>query len=162
MYDVCPDTNPSILGLGTVFDMYVKGGDDGNGTLQQCADRLENYSCTDNGYSHYGKNATDYAKSTPLHSATGNLTDLSGIITSPVSGATFTWTGINSTYTITAASVEAMKTKSASATGSGSSKASGAATGATASSIGAAATMGLVQGPVAALMGLSGLAVALL
>ena len=65
----------------------------------------------------YGVNASDYARPTPLHSATGIWSDTSGSLTAPISGATYTWTAWDAAFTITAASVEAVATRSASATG---------------------------------------------
>jgi hypothetical protein len=138
----------------------------------------------DNGFSNYvyAVNASDYAKPTPLHSATGTWSDINGILTAPVSGATYTWTAWNETFAVTAASVEAVATRSASstarttssATGKDSSSMTGSVTGsatdsvigpaigASGTSTGAAPTMMAAQYPTAALMGLGGLAFALL
>jgi hypothetical protein len=138
----------------------------------------------DNGFSTYvyGVNASDYAKPTPIHSATGTWSDTNGILTAPVSGATYTWTAWNETFTVTAASVEAVATRSASTTvqtitsgsgkdsgsmtgsitGSATGSVTGTASGASGMSTGAAPTMMAAQYPAAALMGLGGLAFALL
>ncbi|THZ14009.1 hypothetical protein D6C91_07550 [Aureobasidium pullulans] len=161
MYDTCPDQNPGPIALDLVRQIYIEQNPTGNNSLEQCVSRLAsgNFSCTDYGFNLYGNNATDYAKPTPIHSVTGNFSDINGILKTPVSGATYTFTGWNTTYTITAASVEAVATRSASAT-----KVSGSVTGSVtgtainAPSTGAAApTMS-----AAALIGLSGLAFALL
>lgn len=176
MDDICPDTNPQLLGLGDVDAIYIQGGDeaDDNGdNIGLCVSRIGssgNFSCANHGWDTYGTNASDYAKPTPVHSATGALTDLPGAITSPVSGATYTWTAFNGTYTITAASVEAVATRSVATTGSakGSSTsdsaktATGTAAVSSVASGAAAAVTGYVQGPVAAIAGLAGLAFALL
>lgn len=119
----------------------------------------------DYGFSIYGANASDYARPTPLHSATGTWSDTNGVLTAPVSGATYTWTAWNATFTITAASVEAVATRSASATGKTSGSVTGSVTGtgtgASSTSTGAAPTLMAAQHPAAALMGLGGLAFAL-
>jgi hypothetical protein len=146
-----------------------------NNSLTQCASRLQNFNCVDYGFTYgYGVNASDYAKPTPLHSATGTWSDVNGIITAPVSGATYTWTGWNATFTVTAASVEAVATRSASTTGQTTSSATGkdtgsmtgsvtgTASGASSMSAGAAPTLMAAQYPAAALIGLGGLAFALL
>lgn len=155
-----------------------------NNSLAQCPSRLENFNCMENGFStySYGMNATDYARPTPLHSATGTWSDNPGILTAPVSGATYTWTAYNTTLTITAASVEAVATRIASTTAltpssatgkdagsktgsvttSVSGSVTGTASGASSKSTGAAPTMMAAQYPAAALMGLGGLAFALL
>jgi hypothetical protein len=149
-----------------------------NNSLAQCASRLQKFNCVDYGFTYgYGVNASDYAKPTPLHSATGTWSDINGILTAPVSGATYTWTGWNATFTVTAASVEAVATRSASTTGQTTSSAtgkdagsmtgsatgkSGTASGASSTSAGAAPTLMAAQYPAAALIGLGGLAFALL
>lgn len=149
----------------------------GNITLADCPAILANqsFSCTDYGFTNYGKNASDYAKPTPLHSATGTWSDINGILTSPLSGATFTWAD---GATITAASVEAVATRTASttekvmsgttgsatgtATGTTTGTANGTAPGETTKSTGAAPTNGALHYPAAALVGLGGIAFALL
>jgi predicted extracellular nuclease len=146
-----------------------------NNSLAECASRLQNFNCVNYGFTAYGVNASDYAKPTPLHSATGTWSDINGILTAPVSGATYTWTGWNATFTVTAASVEAVATRSASTTGQTTSSATGkdagsmtgSATGkdgdaSGATSTGAAPTLMAAQQTAAALMGLGGLAFALL
>lgn len=151
-----------------------------NNSLAQCPSRLENFNCMENGFSTYtyGMNATDYARPTPMHSATGTWSDNPGILTAPVSGATYTWTAYNTTITVTAASVEAVATRIASSTaqttpnatgkdassmtGSVTGSVTGSASGASSMSTGAAPTLMAAKYPAAALMGLGGLAFALL
>lgn len=157
-----------------------------NNSLAQCSSRLQSFNCVDYGFSMYSANASDYARPTPLHSATGTWSDTNGILTAPVSGATHTWTAWNATFTITATSVEAVAARSASTTGEISGvvtgKASGSAdgsvtgkdtgsvtgsvigTGTSASSMstGAAPALMAAQHRAATFMGLGGLAVALL
>ncbi|KAI5240569.1 hypothetical protein E4T43_06035 [Aureobasidium subglaciale] len=167
-YDTCPDADPGPIVLNVLQQQYIDSTRRGNNnSLSQCASRLENFNCADYGFTEYANNASDYARPTPLHSATGTFSDVNGILTSPVSGATYTWTAWNMTYTITAASVEAVATRTASATekasGSVTGSVTGTAIGAPSTSTGAAApTLIAVQYPAAALMGLSGLALAVL
>ncbi|KAK6000704.1 hypothetical protein QM012_003429 [Aureobasidium pullulans] len=175
LWDTCPSQNPGFIALDTVKQLYIDTAIiAGNITLAECPSILSNksFSCSDYGFANYGKNASDYAKPTPLHSATGTWSEVNGILTSPVSGPTYTWTAWNTTVTITAASVEAVATRSASATGKGSgaatsgsgtrSSGSGTATGGTAKSTGAAPTVMALQHPAAAMVGLGGFALALL
>jgi len=113
-----------------------------------------------------------------LHSAIGTWSDTNGILAAPVSGATYTWTAWNATFTITAAPVEAMATRTTSATIETSSSENGSmtqkgtasftgsvtgtGTSASSTSTGAAPRLMAAQHRAAALMGLSGLAIALL
>ena len=111
-----------------------------------------------------------------MHSATGTWSDGNGILTAPVSGATYTWTGWNETFTVTARSVEAVASRSASAsatgkdtgvatgsiTGSVTGSVTGTAIGGSSTSTGAAPTLMAAQQTAAALVGLGGLALALL
>lgn len=187
VWDTCKDQDPGYIILNYIKKAFIDDDSHGNNnSLAQCSSRLQNFNCVDYGFSMYGANASDYARPTPLHSATGTWSDTNGILTAPVSGATYTWTAWNATFTITAASVEAMATRSASTSGEASGivtgKASGSAndsvtrkdagsvtgsvtgTGTSTSfmSIGAAPTLMAAQHRAAALMGLGGLAFALL
>jgi hypothetical protein len=170
MWDSSKDQDPAYIGLEAYKSVFIDSIGDGiNGTLAQCSSLLGNFSCVDYGYSAYGQNASDFAKPTPLHSATGTWSDTNGILTAPVSGATYTWTARNATVTVTAVSVDAVATRSASATGKESGSTTGSATGksgtasgASSTSAGAAPTLMAAQYPAAALMGLGGLAFALL
>lgn len=157
--------------LDTVKQLYIDTPEiGGNITLADCPSILANqsFSCTDYGFTNYGKNASDYAKPTPLHSATGTWSDVNGILTSPVSGPTYTWTAWNTTFTIIAASVEAVATRTASASASekatsgSTGSVSSTATSGTAKSTDAAPTNGALQHSAAALVGLGGFALALL
>lgn len=165
-WDTCKDQDPGYIVLNYVKEAFIDNDSDGNNnSLAQCVSRLQNFSCVDYGFSIYGANASDYARPTPLHSATGTWSDTNGVLTAPVSGATYTWTAWNATFTITAASVEAVATRSASATGKTSGSVTGSVTGtgtgASSTSTGAAPTLMAAQHPAAALMGLGGLAFAL-
>ncbi|KAI4852118.1 hypothetical protein E4T44_01701 [Aureobasidium sp. EXF-8845] len=183
VWDTCKDADPNYIILDWAKFDFIDDHDNGNNnSLAQCSSRLQNFNCVDYGFSAYGVNASDFAKPTPLHSATGTWSDTNGILTAPVSGTTYTWTAWNETFTGTAASVEAMATRSASTTGQTTSSATGkdagsmtgsitgsatgsvtgAASGASGTSTGAAPTMMAAQYPAAALMGLGGLAFALL
>ncbi|KAH0142619.1 hypothetical protein KCU67_g13946, partial [Aureobasidium melanogenum] len=169
LWDTCPSQDPGYIALDTVKQLYIDTAlIGGNITLAQCPSILANqsFSCADYGFTNYGKNASDYAKPTPLHSATGTWSDVNGILTSPVSGPTYTWTAWNTTFTITAASVEAVASRTASATekvtGSSTGSATGTASSQASKSTGAAPTVGALQHPAAALMGLGGNAFALL
>jgi hypothetical protein len=179
IWDDCKDQDPAYIGLTTLKQIYIDSEQiGGNGSLAQCSTRLQNFSCVEYGFSSYGNNASDYARPTPLHSATGTWSDTNGILTAPVSGATYTWTAWNTTFTVTAASVEAVATRSASASSSATGKDTGSATGKVTGSVtgsvtgtaiggpststGAAPTLMAAQQTAAALMGLGGLAFALL
>ena len=186
-WDTCKDQDPGYIILDYIKEAFIDDDSHGNNnSLAQCPSRLQNFNCADYGFGAYGVNASDYARPTPLHSATGTWSDTNGILTAPVSGATYTWTAWNATFTITAASVEAVATRSASTTGETSGivtgKASGSADGsvtgndtgsvtssvagtgtsASSTSTGAAPTLMVAQHRAAALMGLGGLAFALL
>ncbi|KAI4730480.1 hypothetical protein E4T49_01760 [Aureobasidium sp. EXF-10728] len=166
LWDTCPSQDPAYIALATIKQIYIDSDRNGNNnSLAHCASRLAsgNFSCVDYGFSTYGKNASEYAKPTPLHSATGTWSDVNGILTSPVSGAIYTWTAWNTTFTNTAVSVEAVATRTADASQQITGSVTGTAIGGSSTSTGGAApTLNAVQRPAAALLGLGGIALALL
>ena len=174
-WDTCKDQDPGYIVLDYIKAAIIDNDSYGyNNSLAQCSSRLQNFDCADHGFSLYGVNASDYARSTPLHSATGTWSDTNGILTAPVSGATYTWTGWNSTFTVTAKSVEAVASRTAGASGKDTGVATGSVTGsitgsvtgtaigAPSTSTGAAPTLMAARQTAAALVGLGGLALALL
>lgn len=178
-WDTCKDQDPGYIILNYVKEAFIENDSDGNNnSLAQCVSRLQNFSCVDYGFSIYGVNASDYARPTPLHSATGTWSDNPGILTAPVSGATYTWTAYNTTITVTAASVEAVATRIASSTAQTTPNATGkdassmtssvtgsvteSASGASSISTSGAPTLMAAKYPLAALVGLSGFAFTLL
>jgi hypothetical protein len=179
IWDNCKDQDPGYIALNYINDYVIDDDFYGNNnSLAQCPSQLQNFNCADYGFGDFDKSISDYARPTPIHSATGTWSDTNGIITAPVSGATYTWSAWSATITVTAASVEAMATTSASsaaqmtssgtgkdsgsATGSVTGSVTGSASGASGTSTGAAPTLMAAQYPAAALMGLGGLAFALL
>lgn len=178
-WDTCKDQDPGYIVLDYIKAAFIDNDSHGyNNSLAQCSSRLQNFDCADHGFSLYGVNASDYARTTPLHSATGTWSDTNGILTAPVSGVTYTWTAWNTTFTITAASVEAVVTRTASATGETDNSANGSVTpkgtesftgsvtgtgtSSSSTSTGVAPKLMATQHPAAVLMGLGGLAIALL
>lgn len=133
MYETCPNTNPSTL--EPLFSPILSLIEPTDFEFSFCTDALKNINCTevldlyylpDNG-TYY---PTTYYNADDLPtSGTQSLTDSSGSLTSPLSGATITWSAqMNTTWTITATTADASVTGSSATTTGGSGSASATST----------------------------------
>ncbi|KAK9323674.1 hypothetical protein V1517DRAFT_243301, partial [Lipomyces orientalis] len=103
LYSICPDTDPSQAGLD-VIQSYFSGF---NEPFDSCDQYLSSYNCvSDLGFSQID-GGKFYGPSNLLLSGTQSLSDGPGSITSPVSGATFTWVPLNTPVTVVAVSYTA-------------------------------------------------------
>ncbi|KAK9366289.1 hypothetical protein V1509DRAFT_630333 [Lipomyces kononenkoae] len=113
LYSICPDTDPSQAGLD-VIDNYFSGY---NQPFSSCDQYLSSLNCvSDLGFAQIDGDQY-YGPGNLSLTGTQSLSDGPGSITSPISGATFTWVPITTPVTIVAVSY----TPGASPTGSGSS-----------------------------------------
>ncbi|PTB71722.1 hypothetical protein M440DRAFT_1395438 [Trichoderma longibrachiatum ATCC 18648] len=101
LYNICPDTDPKLIGLSNVSQLQSQLNTDFN----SCGSYLETYDCVaDLGYSLDG--VSKYYKPTDtVPSGTATLSNAAGTVTSPASGTVFSYTngGDGTVYTITAA-----------------------------------------------------------
>ncbi|CAK7237843.1 4-aminobutyrate transaminase [Sporothrix bragantina] len=117
--EICPNTDPSIVGLSTVQKLETEL----NTPFDSCGEYLDTYDCVSSlSYSLDGV-STFYKPTDSVTTGTATLSNEGGTVTAPASGATFTYTngGDGVVYTITAVSAGAAVTGAASGTtGSGS------------------------------------------
>ncbi|KAL6857341.1 hypothetical protein J3F83DRAFT_763685 [Trichoderma novae-zelandiae] len=101
LYNICPDTDPKLIGLSTISQLESQLNTD----FDSCGPYLDTYDCvTALGYSLDG--VSKYYKPTDITpSGTATLSNAAGTVTSPASGTVFTYTngGDGTIYTITAA-----------------------------------------------------------
>ncbi|KAJ4253879.1 hypothetical protein NW762_010277 [Fusarium torreyae] len=108
-WGVCPDTKPSLLGV----DDYWYGIISKDEAYPQCADYTDKYSCAgDLKFTPPGKDKSIkfYDPGELPKNGTKTLSNVDGSITSPLSGATFTWTHGEVEHPITVASANAKPT----------------------------------------------------
>ncbi|KAJ4115402.1 hypothetical protein NW768_011254 [Fusarium equiseti] len=110
-WDICPDTKPSLLGADEYWNALISKDED----YPQCGDYNDVYSCAkDLKFTPPGKDksANFYGPGELPKNGTKTLSNMEGSITSPLSGATFTWTDGKILHAITAASADAKPTGS--------------------------------------------------
>ncbi|KAI8713759.1 hypothetical protein NCS52_01221400 [Fusarium sp. LHS14.1] len=102
-WNICPDMDPNYLGVDYFFHSLMGGAWE---KWPKC--KFDNSTChTEYNYTLPGnKDAKFYEPGEfPKNGTQTTMTNLAGTITSPISGATFTWTMNSTAHTITAASV---------------------------------------------------------
>ncbi|KAF7558496.1 hypothetical protein G7046_g5667 [Stylonectria norvegica] len=125
-YDVCPDTDPSLLGIDVWY-----GGVIDKDQWSTCGDYIDEDTCSSQlNYTLPGgdKGNKFYSAGDLPANGTKTLSNIGGVITSPVSGAAYTWTFDGVDHAVTVASADAKPTATATTTGSakgGTSKDSG-------------------------------------
>ncbi|KAJ5337514.1 uncharacterized protein N7506_005536 [Penicillium brevicompactum] len=90
IYDTCPNTNPTLLGLQEWYDGILVPSD-----WSDCGPYLEAYDCAgDLGYGRADAGAVHkfYEPSSMPSNGTATLSNKGGVVSTPVSGNTFTWT----------------------------------------------------------------------
>ncbi|KAH0497573.1 hypothetical protein TgHK011_004870 [Trichoderma gracile] len=147
LYNICPDTDPKLIGLSNVAQLQSQLNTDFN----SCGSYLDTYDCVhDLGYSLDG--VSKYYKPTDaVPSGTATLSNAAGTVTAPASGTVFSYTngGDGTVYTITAVG-HASGLGSDSGAGSGGSDGSGSSGSQTTASSDAAATTAGSQGGASA------------
>ncbi|KAF4966744.1 hypothetical protein FSARC_5609 [Fusarium sarcochroum] len=109
IWGVCPDTKPSLIGPDDVYNRIILKDEN----YPKCADYTDKYSCVgDLKFTPPGKDKSIkfYNPGELPKNGTKTLSNLDGSITSPLSGATFTWTRGDRTRAITVASPNAKPT----------------------------------------------------
>lgn len=104
-YNICPDTDPGLLGIDDIYQSLVATDD----KWPSCGDYMEAYPCVDSlGYSPPGdKTAKFYGPGDFPSNGTKTTSNIAGAITSPVSGDVYTWTAGNLERVVTVASADA-------------------------------------------------------
>ncbi|CEJ59610.1 hypothetical protein PMG11_08227 [Penicillium brasilianum] len=123
IWGVCPSTKPSEIGVDDWYNAFL-----GPHHWKECGPYLEAYDCGSNlGYAaeSAGDTHTFYRPNSLPKNGTETLYNTGGILSTPVSGATFTWTDGSLLHGITAASTNNV----VSATGAGAQGATATATG---------------------------------
>lgn len=123
IWGVCPNTKPSEIGADYWYDAFL-----GPHHWEDCGPYLEAYDCgSDLGYAaeSAGDTHTFYKPNNLPKNGTETLYNSGGVLSTPVSGATFTWTADSLLHAITAASTNNI----VSATGAGAQGATAIATG---------------------------------
>ncbi|KAJ5342802.1 hypothetical protein N7541_011926 [Penicillium brevicompactum] len=143
IWDTCPDTKPSLLSADEWFNQLLIPGD-----WDECGPYLEAYDCAgDLGYGRpeNGGISKFWSPSSMPTNGTKTVSNIAGVISSPVSGDTFTWTFGRTTnalgattspviHTVTVSSANAVVTDTkAKATGDSGSTATSTSSGSAAS-----------------------------
>lgn len=106
-YNVCPKTDPSQLGINSVYDALVSKDEN----WSNCAEYIKAHPCEELGFAPPGdKSAEFYAPGNFPENGTQTLSNVAGAITSPVSGAVYTYTLRESATVISVASAKAKPT----------------------------------------------------
>ncbi|KAJ5757321.1 uncharacterized protein N7511_006015 [Penicillium nucicola] len=133
IYDTCPDTKPSLLGVTEWNDAVFVPND-----WAECGPYLEAYDCAgDLGYGRADAGAISkyYQPSSMPSNGTKTLSNGNGVVSTPISGDTFTWQFGQSSralyHTVTVASANAVVTGKGNASGGESSTTTATETGAT-------------------------------
>ncbi|KAK0391550.1 hypothetical protein NLU13_1050 [Sarocladium strictum] len=113
---ICPDTDPTLIGLNGVSQFEKNVDVD----YQNCGTYLQEFNCAnDLGFQLDGV-TTYIGPNDPIQTGTDTLSNGGGTVTSPASGAVFTYTngGDGQVYTITAAGFDGKESKGSSRSGS--------------------------------------------
>jgi hypothetical protein len=139
MYDICPNTDPTLIGLNAlpnaVAPYYPWSG---------CVDSLNQFNCVTDLHSEPPLSTGAVYNPTDLPaSGTQALTNIAGEVTSPASGSVFSYTAIGLEFTVTALSINAFEATTTSQNGAANTGGAGTVvevTGATDTSTGSPAT----------------------
>ena len=103
IWDTCPNTKPSLLHVDNWYKAFI-----GPGGWENCGDSLDAYDCAGDlgfGAEDAGGTTTFYKPDGLPKNGTGTLYN-TGSLTTPVSGATFTWTFGTIPHVVTAVSTD--------------------------------------------------------
>ncbi|KIW24344.1 uncharacterized protein PV07_10063 [Cladophialophora immunda] len=139
IYNICPDTDPSLIGLGTI-ETQLEAFDQ---PFDQCGPYLDQYDCiADLGYAPIGSPTSTLVNPTNMPAnGTQTLYTTGAQITTPLSGSVVTWSHASSEFTATMANLDAERTADGSTTTTGASTAGSS----TSSATGASSTGGASQ-----------------
>ena len=118
MYDICPNTNPDLIGLNALLNAAAP-----YYPWPKCVDNLNQNNCvTDLSFVPPLSTGAVYNPTDLPASGTQALSNIAGEVTSPASGSIFSYTAIGQEWTVTALSidtVEVMTTSQKSAANTG-------------------------------------------
>jgi hypothetical protein len=109
MYDICPNTNPNLIGLTALLNAVAP-----YYPWPNCVDSLNENNCVaDLGFTAPLSTGSVYNPTDLPASGTQPLTNIAGEVTSPASGSVFSYTAIGQEWTVTALSIGAVKATTA-------------------------------------------------
>jgi hypothetical protein len=116
MYDICPDTNPDILGASSLVTIVSAAGE----PWPSCGPALQQFDCAvDLGFVAPLTTGTIYNPTNTPTPGTNTLSNIAGEVTSPASGSIFSYSAGGSEWTITALSIGKAVAGSTTSSGSG-------------------------------------------
>lgn len=136
VWNTCPNTKPSEIGADYWYDAFLKPNH-----WEECAPYLEAYDCGgDLGFAaeSAGDTHTFYKPNALPKNGTETLFNTGGVLSTPASGASFTWTDGSLIHTVTAASTNNVVSATGTGTDAQGATAAGIATGASATESGGA------------------------
>jgi hypothetical protein len=140
MYDICPNTDPTLIGLNTLLNAVAP-----YYPWPGCVDSLNQYNCVaDLGFEPPLSTGAVYNPTDLPASGTQALTNIAGEVTSPASGSIFSYTAIGQEWTVTALSINALEVATTSQTSATNTRGAGTVLGGTVT--GGIVTGGIVTG----------------
>lgn len=143
IYGTCPNTKPGDLGFDSWYDVFLEPND-----WDTCGEYLEAYDCAGAlgyGAESAGDTHTFYEPNNIPKNGTQTLYN-TGALTTPLSGATFSWTFGKVVHTVTAMSTDNVVTATATgdSTATGTQTKSGASSTTTNGAVGKAVSIGMI------------------
>jgi len=127
MYDICPNTDPKLIGLNAVLNAVAP-----YYPWPGCVDSLNQFNCVnDLGFVPPMSNVSVYNPDDLPASGTQSLTNIAGEVTSPASGSIFSYTAIGQEFTVTALSIGAFEVTTTSQSSAANTRAAGTVAGGT-------------------------------
>lgn len=114
IWDICPSTDPSLLGADLWFELVSSMAEE----WAECGPYMDAHGCDDLGMAYPADNTTNFYKPSELPPNGTETLFNTGIVTSPVSGATYSYTYGNVQHVVTVSSADARPT-GGSSSGSG-------------------------------------------
>jgi hypothetical protein len=139
MYDICPNTDPTLIGLTALLNALAP-----YYPWPKCVDSLNQFNCvTDLHFEPPLSTGAVYNPTDLPASGTRTLSNIAGEVTSPASGSVFSYAAIGQEFTVTARSINAFEATTTSQNGAantGGAETVVGGTGATGTSAGSPAT----------------------
>jgi len=127
MYDICPNTNPNLIGLTALLNAVAP-----YYPWPNCVNSLNENNCVaDLGFVAPLSTGSVYNPTDLPASGTQSLTNIAGEVTSPASGSVFSYTAIGQEFTVTALSIGEAKVTATAQNSAGNAGGTGTAGGGT-------------------------------
>jgi hypothetical protein len=127
MYDICPNTDPTLIGLDTLLNAVAP-----YYPWPGCVDSLNQYNCVaDLDFEPPLSTGAVYNPTDLPASGTQALSNIAGEVTSPASGSIFSYTAIGQEWTVTALSINALEVATTSQTSATNTRGAGTIVGGT-------------------------------